>query len=209
MGPRMEPYIDTIARHLSSVGYARSEPIREVGMDPHLQEQHRTEVIGAYQAAVRLRLYSRISGMAGLVAAVGVLGAMIVGGVGVEEGVTGIVLALLVTVASAAKFYDASYRTGIGASGIERSLDLDEDLSDIVSETREKLITWTTIAAVVGAVGMAAILGLSIANAGTETEDDDDDDDDKTDQTADSFDSGNGVNNGFEFTYLTMKEEST
>jgi hypothetical protein len=38
----------------------------------------------------------------------GTTAAMIVGGVGVEEGVTGIVMSLLVTVAAAAKFYDAS-----------------------------------------------------------------------------------------------------
>ena len=153
-------------------------------MDPGLQEQHRAEVIGAYQAAVRLRLYARISGMAGIVAAIGVFGAMIVGGIGIEEGVTGIVLSLLLTVASAAKFYDASYRTGIGASAIERSLGLDEDLYGQVSETREKLVTWTTIALVAGAVGVAAILAISFANAGTET---DDDDDDKTEQTTEGF----------------------
>ena len=160
---------------------------REGGLDPGLQQQHRAEVIGAYKAAVRLRLYARISGVAGIVAAFGVLGAMIVGGVGIEEGVTGIILSLLVTVAAAAKFYDASYRTGISASAIERSLGLDEDLFGQVSETREKLITWTVIAALAGAVGIVAILAFSFANAGTETDDDDDDDDDKTEQTVDSF----------------------
>ena len=156
-------------------------------MDPGLQEQHRAGVIGTYQAAVRLRLHARISGMAGIVAAIGVFGAMIVGGIGIEEGVTGIVLSLLLTVASAAKFYDASYRTGIGASAIERSLGLDEDLYAQVSETREKLVTWTTIALVAGAVGIAAILAMSFANAGTETDDDDDDDDNKTEQTTEGF----------------------
>jgi hypothetical protein len=155
-------------------------------MDPGLQEQHRAEVIGAYKASVRLRLYARISGMAGIVAAIGVLGAMIVGGVGIEEGVTGIVLSLLLTVATAAKFYDASYRTGISASAIERSLGLDEDLFGQVSETREKLITWTVIATVAGAVGIVAILAFSFTNAGTETDDDDDDDDNnKSEQTVD------------------------
>jgi hypothetical protein len=156
-------------------------------MDPGLQEQHRAEVIGAYKASVRLRLYARISGMAGIVAAIGVLGAMIVGGVGIEEGVTGIVLSLLLTVATAAKFYDASYRTGISASAIERSLGLDEDLFSQVSEAREKLVTWTVIAVVAAAVGIVAILAFSFANSGTETDDDDDDDDDKTEQTVDDF----------------------
>jgi hypothetical protein len=155
-------------------------------MDPGLQERHRAEVIGAYKASVRLRLYARISGMAGIVAAIGVFGAMIVGGIGVEEGVTGIVLSLLLTVASAAKFYDASYRTGIGASAIERSLGLDEDLFGQVSETRQKLVTWTTIAVVAGGVAIAAILAISFANAGTER-DDDDDDDDKTEESMEGF----------------------
>jgi hypothetical protein len=160
---------------------------REVGMDPGLQERHRAEVIGAYKASVRLRLYARMSGMAGIVAAIGVFGAMIVGGIGVEEGVTGIVLSLLLTLASAAKFYDASYRTGIGASAIERSLGLDEDLFGQVSETREKLVTWTTIAVVAGGVAIAAILAISFANAGTERDDDDDDDDDKTEESMEGF----------------------
>jgi hypothetical protein len=161
-------------------------------MDPGLQEQHRAEVIGAYKAAVRLRLYARISGMAGIVAAIGVFGAMIVGGIGIEGGVTGIVLSLLLTVVSAAEFYDSSYRTGIGASAIERSLGLDEDLYGQVSETREKLVTWTTIAVVVGGVGIAAILAISFANTGTEKDDDDDDDDDddKTEQTIEGFRGG-------------------
>jgi hypothetical protein len=60
--------------------------------------------------------------MLGSVAAVGAFGAMIVGGIGFEEGVTGIVMSLPVTVAAAAKFYDQSYRTGITASAVERTL---------------------------------------------------------------------------------------
>jgi hypothetical protein len=85
-------------------------------MDPGLQEQHSADVIGAYKAAVRLRLYARISGMAGIAA-------VFVGGVGIEEGVTWIVLSLLLTVVPAASLYAASSRTSLGAARLELTLD--------------------------------------------------------------------------------------
>ena len=154
-------------------------------MDAELQQKQRTEVIGAYKTAVRLRLYSRISGLLGIVAAAGFLGAMIIGGIGFEAGVVGIVTSLLVTVSASAKFYDQSFRTAISASGVERSLGLDEDLFGEASEAREKLLTWTVIATAVCAIVIAGILALSFANADTER-DDDDDDDQKTEQTEDA-----------------------
>ena len=166
-------------------------------MDSGLLQEQRSEVIGAYQAAVRLRLYARLSGMLGIVAAVGFFGAMIIGGVGVEEGVTGIAVSLLITVAAAAKFYDQAHRTEISAARVERSLGLDEDLYASVSETREKLVTWTVIAAAVCAVGLVAILTVSFAQADTEKDDDDDDDDDrKTEQVDDGDRSGSGSSGG-------------
>jgi hypothetical protein len=164
-------------------------------MDTGRLREQRAEVTGAYQAAVRLRLYARLSGMLGIVAAGGFFGAMIVGGVGVEEGVTGIAMSLLITVSSAATFYDQANRTEITAASVERSLGLDEDLYASVSETREKLVTWTVIAAAVCAVGLAAILTLSFANANTES-DDDDDDDKKTEQVDDRDGSGGGESGG-------------
>jgi hypothetical protein len=88
-------------------------------MDPGLQEQHSADVIGAYKAAVRLRLYARISGMASIAAVFGVF----VGGVGIEEGVTWIVLSLLLTVVPAASLYAASSRTSLGAARLELTLD--------------------------------------------------------------------------------------
>ena len=134
-------------------------------------------MIGAYTASVRLELYARLAFLLALLAFVAVLGATIVGWMDVDRGVVLLSWALLLAVATAAKIYDESMRTRLGAARMERGVATDEDLHASVPVMAERVKTITGVAVLTFALAAAGILGYSFANAGTEKDDDDDDDD--------------------------------
>jgi hypothetical protein len=138
-------------------------------------KRHRDEVEEAYVAAYRLRLYARIAGLGGILSFMAVLGGIIVGWLGVSEGVAALSAAALLTVGTATKLYDQSFRTSVSAAGLQRSLNFDEDLAAAASPLKEKLKVFSLAAVVVTALGVVGIMGYSVANEGTRTEGDDDD----------------------------------
>jgi hypothetical protein len=153
-------------------------------------EEHKSEIVDAYVAAIRLRLYARLAVLLGALGVIAAFGAMVVGWLGVSAGVVVMVSAALVAVATGGKLYDESWRTSISAAGLERSISPDEDLYESVPAAAQRLKTVSGVVALVVAVAAAGILGYSLQNAGTETDDDDDDrtsvsrqdDDDKDDK---------------------------
>ena len=169
---------------------------RQIGMSPTIEE-HKSEIVGAYTAAIRLRLYARLAVLLGALGVVAAFGAMVVGWLGVSAGVVAMVTAALVAVATGGKLYDQSWRTSISAAGLERSVSSDEDLYESVPAAAQRLKTVSGVVVLVIAVAAAGILGYSFQKAGTETDDDDDDrtsvsrqDDDKDDKD-DKDDNGN------------------
>lgn len=140
------------------------------------EADHRAEVVGAYTAAVRLQLYARLAFLLAVLAAVAVLGAMIVGWMDVDAGVVLIDGALLLAVAMAAKIYDESTRTMLSAAAMERGVSSDEDLYASVPVAGQRAKAIGGVAVLVFALAAAGIVGYSVANAGTDDDDDDDDD---------------------------------
>jgi hypothetical protein len=134
-----------------------------------------TEIVDAYTASIRLRLYARVAVLLGAVAFVAVLGAMIVGWLGTGAGSVLLAESALLTTATAAKLYDQSTRTSVSAAGLERSVSPDKDLYASVPETRQKVKTVSGVVGLVAAVVVVGVLAYSFQNAGTETDDDDDD----------------------------------
>ena len=100
---------------------------------------------------------------------------MIIGTAGVDTAMVVLDAALILAIASAAKLYDASVRTSVSASGLERGLGLDENLYAEVPAAREQAKILTIVAAALCAVAAAGILAFAVTNQGTETDDDDDD----------------------------------
>jgi hypothetical protein len=145
-----------------------------------MDAEHRAEVVGAYTAAVRLKLYARVAALLALLAFVAVLGAMIVGWMDIDSGVVLLTWALLLGLVTAAKIYDESVRTRLGAARMERGVATDEDLYASVPVMGERVKTITGVAVLIFALAAAGILGFSFANAGSEKDDDDDDDDDQS-----------------------------
>ena len=153
-------------------------------------KRHRDEVEEAYVAAYRLRLYARIAGLGGILAFVAVLGGMIVGWLGVSDGGAALSAAALLTVGTAAKLYDQSFRTSVSAAGLQRSMDIDEDLAAAASPAKEKLKVLSVAAMVITVLAVAGIMSYSVANEGTRTEDDDDDRSGEVDDDDDDNESG-------------------
>ncbi|MGI9584445.1 MAG: hypothetical protein ACR2N7_02530 [Acidimicrobiia bacterium] len=75
-------------------------------MDPQAEAQ---EVVDAYTASIRLRLYARLAFMLGVVGVVAVLGGMIVGWIGTEKGVAALAGAAVLATATAGKLYDQGH----------------------------------------------------------------------------------------------------
>ena len=153
-------------------------------------KRHRDEVEEAYVAAYRLRLYARIAGLGGILGFVAVLGGMIVGWLGVSAGGAALSGAALLTVGTAAKLYDQSFRTSVSAAGLQRSMDMDEDLAAAASPAKEKLKVFSVAAMVVTVLAVAGIMSYSVANESTRTEGDDDDRSGEVDDDDDDNESG-------------------
>jgi hypothetical protein len=95
----------------------------------------------------------------------------------IDSGVVLLTWALLLGLVTAAKIYDESVRTRLGAARMERGVATDEDLYANVPVMGERVKTITGVAVLIFALAAAGILGFSLANAGSEKDDDDDDDD--------------------------------
>jgi hypothetical protein len=149
-------------------------------MDDHdVQQRHRDEVTAAYQASARLRLYAAWASAFGAVVVIAVLGAMLIGWMSVSDGLTWLGIAMLFALVPAANFYSDATRTTINAAGLERRLDVGEDLYADTDEYRAKVNRLTILGVVVALLFTGTVAIYSIANANTRTDDDDDDDDKK------------------------------
>jgi len=127
-------------------------------------------------------------------------GAMAVGWLPVVEGVVGLLSALLIATATAAKFYDGVHRTNLYALDLERTLPGGERLDE--SSVADRTVkTFSAIGLAIALLAGAGITAYSWVNADTQvpitslsqafvTEDerDDDDDDDDDDGGGDDDD---------------------
>jgi hypothetical protein len=152
------------------------------------ERHHREEVGAAYRAAARLGLYAAWAGAFGIVLAVGVAGAMLIGWMSASDGLTWLGFALLTALVSAAKFYSDAARTTLNAAGLERSMGADTDLYSGTAEYRRRThrLTAGGVALALLATGTVAI--YSIVNADTRTTHDDDDDTEEVDDDRDEND---------------------
>ena len=148
-------------------------------MDAHAEAE---EVVGAFTAAIRLRLYALLTLWLGLTGIAAIAGGMIVGWLSVEQGLSALAAAAVLATATAGTLYDQSYRTRVSAAVLERGLASPDGVYESVPGNAQRMKTTSLIVAAIGAVLIAAILAFSFANAGTET--DDDDRDDRTEQNA-------------------------
>ena len=161
-------------------------------------ERDRREVIDSFRASARLKLYGVWAAAFGAVLVIGAIGAMLIGWLGVLDGIAWVAIAILVAIVPAAKFYDDSVRTTIGACGIERQLDLDEDLYAGTASYRTRIRRTMLIGLAVALLAGGAVAVYSVANADTRTDDDteQDDDDDDDENDGDDGDGGDGNDDG-------------
>lgn len=131
------------------------------------------EIVDAYTASIRLRLYARIAALLGAVGFVAVLGAMIVGWLGTGSGSLLLAESALLATATSAMLYDQSTRTSVSAAGLERSVSPEEDLYASVPETQQKAKTAFGVIALIAAVAAVGVLAYSFQNVSTEKDDDD------------------------------------
>ncbi|MGI9623287.1 MAG: hypothetical protein ACR2PK_10660 [Acidimicrobiales bacterium] len=136
--------------------------------DPQLRDRHAADVRRAYVAAQRARLYSALTAYVGGVLVVSVIGAMIIGWLGLDDGVIALAFTILVVFVPAAKFYSDSLRTYLCGAALERELDYGVDLNDEATSRHQGLRTFMLVGGVVAAVAAAGVIGYSVANAGTE-----------------------------------------
>jgi hypothetical protein len=153
------------------------------------EQRHRDEVAAAYRASARLKLYAAWAAAFGVVVVVAVLGAMMIGWISVSDGLTWLGIAMLFALVPAANFYSDATRTTINAAGLERRLDVGEDLYTGTDEYRGKLNRLTIVGLVVALLFTGTVAIYSIANANTRTTDDDDD---KNEQVDDDDDKNDG-----------------
>jgi hypothetical protein len=154
-------------------------------------ELHRQQVTDAYRASVRLRLYAVWAAAFGIVVMIAVLGAMLIGWLSISDGLTWFGFAVLAALVPAANFYSDAARTTVNAAGMERQMDVGEDLYQGIDEYRNKVQRLTVAGLVVALLFTGTVAVFSIANANTRTTDDDDDDDDRTEQVDDDQDEKN------------------
>ena len=163
-------------------------------------ERDRREVVESFRAAARLKLYGTWAAAFGAVLVIGAIGAMLIGWLGVLDGIAWVAIAILVAIVPAAKFYDDSVRTTIGACGIERQLDLDEDLYSGTASYRARVRRTMLIGLAIAVLAGGAVAVYSVANADTRSDDDqeqdDDDDDDDRDENDGDDDGGGDGNDG-------------
>lgn len=152
-----------------------------------IRERQAEQTRKAYVSAERLRLYAALTAYAAGLAAVVVVGAMVIGWMPVGDGVIALAFVAVMALAPAAKFYADALRTTVSAASIERSLDLDQDLYAEAAGRKDGIRTAILISGVIAAVLAAGVVGYAVVNAGTETSyreqgDDDDRDDDDDDR---------------------------
>lgn len=152
----------------------------------HDNEFFQNEVTDAYRAAARLRVYAVWSAWVGVLLAVGVIGAMLIGWMDASDGFTWLGFALLTGIVAAARFYSEATRTTVNAAGLERQLDAGADLYAGTSGYRSRLRTFMLVGVAVLALGTVATAAYSFANIDTRTTHDDDDDDDVDDDNDDN-----------------------
>ncbi|MGI9667290.1 MAG: hypothetical protein ACR2N2_09335 [Acidimicrobiia bacterium] len=142
-------------------------------------QQEAQQVVGAYTASERLKMWSVFAFGFGATAVVAIAGGMIVGWIGTIEGVAALAAAAVLATATAGTLYDQSHRTRVSAAGLERGIDTDQNLYAAVPAARQRARVVSMVFIGVAGIAIAGILAFSFANAGTET-----DDDDKTEQQA-------------------------
>ena len=151
------------------------------------------EVADTYRAAARLRVYAVWSAWVGVLLAVGVIGAMLIGWMDASDGFTWLGFALLTGIVAAARFYADATRTTVNAASLERQLDASDDLYAGTDQYRSRLRNVMLAGVAVLALGTAATAAYSVANVDTRTThdaDDDDDDDEQDDRDGDDQDDG-------------------
>ena len=156
------------------------------------------EVRDTYRAAARLRVYAVWSAWVGVLLAVGVIGAMLIGWMDASDGFTWLGFALLTGIVAAARFFSDATRTTVNAASLERQLDAGEDLYAGTSGYRRRLRTLMLVGVAVLALGTVATAVYSVANVDTRTSHDDDDDDDGDDDDGDDDDGDDGDDDGNE-----------
>lgn len=164
------------------------------------RERHAADIRRAYVSAQRARLYAVLTGYVGGLMIVAVIGAMVIGWMGIDDGVIALAFTVLVVLVPAAKFYSDSLRTYLNGAALERELDYGEDLIDEAESRHQGIRTFLLTTGVIAAVAAAGIVGFSVANAGTEkpvelfSVSDDDDDDDREGEDENDADDGEGDN---------------
>lgn len=136
-------------------------------------EEESREVVDAYTASIRLRMYALLAFLLGVVGFVAVAGGMIVGSINTEVGVAALAGAAVVATATAGTLYDQSYRTRLSAASLERGIDTDDDLYAAVPVAKQRAKTVSLVVTAICAVLVVGILAYSVENAGTERDDDD------------------------------------
>lgn len=168
-------------------------------MNTELEQRTRAEVVDAYAAVTRLRVYMRLALAISVLFFLADLGGMIVGWLPVDVGVLGLVAAALTATITVAKSYESVHRTTLYAMELERTLPGDDDL-DTSSVTGQSLRSMSGVALAVTLVLGTGIVAYSVTNEGTQQpitdlsqafvaedeRDDDDDDGDERDQDGDT-----------------------
>jgi hypothetical protein len=160
-----------------------------------MEQRSRGEIVDAYTAITRLRVYVRLSLVAGALFFLANLGGMVVGWLPIDVGVLGLLTAALLATVTAANYTNGAHRTTLYAMDLERTLPGGGSL-DESSLGGQSLKAVTSVVVIAGVMMGAGILGYSVTNAGTQTpvgsvsqavdRDDDDDDDDKDDNKDES-----------------------
>ncbi|MDH3958008.1 MAG: hypothetical protein OEU98_00880 [Actinomycetota bacterium] len=170
-------------------------------MTEDMDSLRRREVVDAYAAITRLRVYVRLSLVAVALFFVADLGGMVVGWLPIDVGVLGLINAALLATVTAAHYTNGAHRTTLYAMDLERTLPgggrLDES-----SLGGQALKAVTSVVVIAGVMTGAGILGYSLTNAGTQTpvgsvsQAVDRDDDDESDGGAESDTDDAGTDDG-------------
>jgi len=154
-----------------------------------MEQQCRREIVDAYAAITRLRVYVRLSLVAAALFFLANLGGMVVGWLPIDVGVLGLLTAALLATVTAANYTNGAHRTTLYAMDLERAVPGGDNL-DESSLGDQSLKAVTSLVVIAGVMVGAGILGYSVTNAGTQTpvgsvsqavDRDDDADDDKDD----------------------------
>ena len=110
---------------------------------------------------------------------------MLIGWMSVDDGLVWLSFAVLTALVSAAKFYADAMRTTVNAAGLERQIDVGDDLYAGTSEYRRHVRRTGVIGLAVALLAAGTVTVYSDANANTRQDDDDDDDKEQVDDRDD------------------------